>query len=428
MIAGLYLPLSQEVLLMGKIVLFDEKKNCSGCQACVNICPKNTIKIETDENGFLYPRIEEYNCIECGLCNKVCAFQHEDDSRKTPIEAFAAVNTNEKELEKSASGGVFAALARHILEKGGIVAGCAFVPDGELLKPQHILIDSLDDLEKLQGSKYVMSDTSDIYMQIHKALVAKKPVLFSGTPCQVDAVNGFYSKAQRENLYTVDIVCHGTPSVTMFQDYLKLLSDKKGKPIVDFSFRDKEYSWSKTGSVTYRNEDGSLEKEKIPFHRSSYYNNFQEGNISRDSCYSCKYSGSRRTGDLTLGDFWGIGVEYPEYVKEDFDEKKGISCVLVNSEKGKKLLEEVDGLELKTRPALVEKIIRHNWNLREPSVLHKKEREKIFRTYREQGYAALDAQFQKSLGMKAVARDVWEALPPTVKSKVKKVVRKNAKN
>lgn len=408
---------------MGKITLFDEKKNCSGCQACVNICPKQTIVLEKDEYGFIYPRINEYDCIECGLCNKVCNFQNEKDSRKTPLTAYAAVNTDEKQLEKSASGGIFAALAKKTIEEGGLVAGCAFVQDGDLLKPQHILIDNLEDLQKIQGSKYVQSHAGDIYREVHKALSAKRPVLFSGTPCQVDGLNGFLSERQKQYLTTVDIICHGTPSPTMFQDYLKLLQEKKGKPVVDFKFRDKEYSWSTTGSVTFKNEDGTLEKQKIPSHRSSYYKNFLDANLYRDACYNCKYSGPERTGDLTIGDFWGIGVEYPEYVKEDFDEEKGVSCILVNSEKGRKAVEALDGSYLKLKPAVIQKIERHNGNLKAPSKM-KPERQRILEIYKKNGYAALDEDFRKSLSVKTLAKDVWGMLPPKAKSMVKKAVKK----
>lgn len=405
------------------IILFDEKKNCSGCQACVNICPKQTIKVEPDENGFLYPRIETANCIECGLCNKVCAFQADDDSRKEPLAAYAAVVNDEELLKHSASGGVFAAVARHILKEGGIVVGCALEPEGDVLRPCHVVIESEDDLRKLQGSKYVKSDMGHIYMDIHKALAKKRKVLFCGVPCQVDAVNRFFSKAQKENLFTCDIICHGNPSIQMFQDYLQVLSNKEGKPIVDFNFRDKQYSWGHTASVTYQNEDGTTKTEKVPSHRSSYYKNFLNGDIYQDACYNCKYSGIRRTGDLTLGDFWGIGIEYPEYVKDTFKEEKGVSCVLANSQKGVELLEEMNDQELILKPADLDKIVKYQGNLTNPSQLHPA-REEVLEAYRTQGYPALDEAFNQSLGAKAMVRDVWYAMPPKVKNMVKKAARR----
>lgn len=406
---------------MSKIILFEDKKDCSGCQGCRNICPENAITMEKDEYGFLYPRINPDVCVECGLCKKVCAFQNEDDSRKVSIRALAASAADENLKKNSSSGGIFAALAEKFLEEGGLVAGCSFEPEGNLLAPRHILISSKSQLAKLQGSKYVMSDAGMIYKQIRQELAKGRKVLFSGTPCQVDALNEYLGDKEKENLLTVDIICHGTPSAAMFQDYLGMLEEKAERPIVDFKFRDKDYGWDKTGSITFMNPDGSQDKHRILAHRSSYYKNFSDGTIFRDSCYACKYAGTKRTGDLTLGDFWGIGVEYPEYVEEDFDEKKGVSCILVNTPKGEAA---IAGLEtIITRDAKLEKIIRHNGNLKEPSRLSP-QRQKLLDLYKLQGYAGLEEQFKKSIGLKTYARDIWSHLPPKTKSAIKKVVKR----
>lgn len=224
---------------MSKTVLFEKKADCCGCGACQNICPKGAIEMKYDAFGIAYPVIDPALCVECGLCKKVCSYQNQRQRCDAPQLAYAAAAADGVMAKHSASGGVFAALARHILKAGGVVYGCAFSDDDGILIPKHIRVDNESDLHRLQGSKYVQSITGMVYRQVKQDLKEGKNVLFSGTPCQVDALNGFLSPTKSENLLTVDIICHGTPGTRFFVDYIKEMEKQNKGKVLDFRFRDK---------------------------------------------------------------------------------------------------------------------------------------------------------------------------------------------
>ncbi|MCH5184041.1 MAG: Coenzyme F420 hydrogenase/dehydrogenase, beta subunit C-terminal domain [Oscillospiraceae bacterium] len=383
------------------IVLFENPADCCGCGACANACPKQAIELQKDAYGFLYPAIRADRCVSCGLCKEVCAFQKKEEL-PLPRHAYAVQSQREEVLKKSASGGVFAMIALHILEQGGVVAGCALEWTADGVTPRHILIDSPGDLVALQGSKYVQSAVGDVYQRVKNALDSGKQVLFSGTPCQVDGLNAFLRGKAYANLLTMDLICHGTPNADLFAEYIKTLEKKVSGTIVDFKFRDKSASWGLNGSYiyngsyTYKDRQGNVKTESISARRSSYYKLFLDAEIHRDSCYHCKYACMHRCSDLTIGDFWGIEKQHPAYLQEnggDLRLEAGISCVLANTEKGRAALDSVaDGMHVRLSQCAA--VAEENRQVNLPSVAGK-HREKVLKLYRKAGYGRVEKWYSR---------------------------------
>jgi coenzyme F420-reducing hydrogenase beta subunit len=381
-----------------KIILFTDKKKCCACGACQNICSKHAIKMVADNDGFKYPIIDENLCIHCKACLKVCNFQNNSDLRE-PMGTYAA-SSNIEESIYSASGGIFATLAAEILNQGGLVCGCSMEREENCYPVKHIIIGNKKEIIKLQGSKYTQSDIGLVYAKIKSELLKGKIVFFSGTPCQVDGLYG-YLGGRKENLITADIVCHGVSNAKIFNDYLDWEEKRKAILIRDYKFRDKRIgTWGTYGSLIFeKNQKSHL----IFFNnaRSSYYKLFLDGMIHRENCYYCKYACSRRVGDITIGDFWGISDEYPNLVdkkKGVFKMDRGISCLLINSEKGKRLIHSIQG-QLTIEPVSYEKIKKHNEQLNQPSV-RPENRKKILELYREKGYSAVHHWYIQNRNLK----------------------------
>ena len=208
-----------------KIILFDDKKNCCACGACMNVCPKDAIRMEEDDYGFLYPQIDETKCVQCGACKKVCAYQN-GSKLFEPKQVFVAVSKNKKQLLNSASGGVFAAVATKILKDGGVVFGATLDFENGHANPHHIKIENQKQLTKLQGSKYVQSAIGITYKQTKDYLKKGRIVLFSGTPCQISGLYEYLGK-EYDNLYTIDVICHGVPNAKFFDDYLQIEKQRR---------------------------------------------------------------------------------------------------------------------------------------------------------------------------------------------------------
>lgn len=378
--------------------LFKEKKDCAGCSACMNICPKGAIEMKEDEYGFIYPFIDEEKCIHCNLCKKVCSYQN-DEVDNIAKKVYAAITKEEFIINNSASGGIFGALAKTFLEKKGIVYGCSMEIDDDVITPKHIRISNLDDLIKLQGSKYAKSIIDFIYKDVKNDLNDKKKVLFSGTPCQIAALKSYLniSKTNIDNLYTIDIICHGTPSTKMFQDYIKFYESKHKVKIIDLKFRNKNLGWGYDGRISYIDSKKSNCTKVFYSNLSSYYNNFLNGNVYRENCYSCKYACQNRVGDITIGDYWGIENEHPEYV-EQVDIKKGISCIIVNNIQGEKLINKY-GLNIFKLESNINKVAKTNKQLNEPSKMPKI-RKRILNEYKDYGYVGVEKEFRKRKGIK----------------------------
>lgn len=309
-------------------------EKCTGCGACVQRCPKRCISWTQREFGFRYPQIDKDACVNCGQCEKVCPI---DKALEVSAEqkAYAAVHKDDEVLAKSTSGGAFTAIADAVFAQGGIVYGAAML-DGMQVK--HIRTSGKDDFEGLRSSKYLQSDTGTTYQMVEQDLKQGKTVLYSGTPCQIDGLKNFLGK-DYENLYTVDIVCHGVGSQAYFDKYMDYARERYGK-IKALRFRSKEYAgWSCGGVVVV---DSSDCLKKIPYRDfdNYYYSYFLSGDIYRKSCYSCKYANTNRVGDFTLGDYWGVeALNLPLQTEND------CSLLLVNNRHAMQLLDEIESLD-----------------------------------------------------------------------------------
>lgn len=387
-------------------VLYQEKSDCCGCGACLNICPRNAIRMAADECGFLYPKIDVDLCVGCRKCTSVCAFQNINENN-TPLNTYAAVSQNKEQAVKSASGGIFASLAEDYINKGGIVFGAAF---DEKRGVSHRSINKTEMLYLLQGSKYVQSKIGNTYKETKELLNSGRKVLFSGTPCQIAGLKSYLGK-EYDGLLTVDIICHGVPSEKIFQSYLRFIEDKYEGKLTDFTFRDKNIGWGINGKAVFENQAGKKKKVTLWQSGSSYLFYFIKGWIYRENCYRCKYAGAHRPGDITLGDYWGIEKQHPEFLSDGWDESKGISVVIANTEKGKVALEGLQEVEF--RQSTFKKAAVANGQLRHPSEQGK--RSEILELYRSGGWNALEQMYQKKIGLKKYSSQIKAIIPQNIK-------------
>ncbi|OUP08476.1 hypothetical protein B5F33_07190 [Collinsella sp. An2] len=317
---------------------------CYSCTACVNSCPTNCIEMTpTGPVGSLIPSVDAGRCLRCGRCLQVCPALH-DLSGNEPISVYAAGSTNEQLRNHSSSGGIATEIARNVINAGGVVYGSAIVN----LEVKHIRVTSLQGLAKLQGSKYVHSRIYDSYRQVRDDLAGGMLTLFIGVPCQVSGLVGYLSKIP-ENLILVDLLCHGAPSQDCFEGGIKL---ETAEDVSSIAFREgNRYCFR--GFTT----DGACVFE-MPYRASYWLNGFVEGSIFRECCYSCKYAGIRRYGDITLGDFWGY--------KGALNVDDGINFVSVNTEKGASVWAEVSKC-VSWEPRTLDEAVPYNHSLTAPA-------------------------------------------------------------
>jgi NAD-dependent dihydropyrimidine dehydrogenase PreA subunit len=304
------------------------REDCFGCTACASVCPKNAISFEKDKLGFLYPIIDNDRCIECNLCEKICPVQtYNSLLNPKPKNVYAARHISLDEVKSSRSGAAFIAFSDVVLKKGGTVYGASL--DDEF-NVKHIKTTCSNDRDRLRGSKYVQSDLRGIIYEIKKDLESGLYVLFSGTPCQVAGVEAAIPQKLKERLFSLDILCHGVPSPSLWKDYVHYQEEHHSARITKFEFRDKSINgWSDhIESMTFDNEQHFTDK--------LYTNLFYTNSFFRKCCYKCPFATTSRVGDITLADFWGW-----EKVNKDINkDNRGISLLLINSSKGEALFEE----------------------------------------------------------------------------------------
>ena len=307
----------------------EDKINCSGCGACEQICSLNSISMQIDAEGFNYPVINPDTCNSCELCSRICPITNQWHNKwlLTTPDVYAAWHLNDDVRAGSASGGVFSALANKVLSQHGIVFGAAF---DKQLQLRHIGIETKAQLAALRGSKYIQSINGNSFQQAKESLKRGQPVLYTGTPCQIA---GLYAYLQRdyEHLYTCDIFCHGVPSPKVFRKHLQNLEQKHHAQVINYRFRSKYFGWRPYG-IHIEFSDGKVYNTTSmlePFTRG-----FLESLYLRPICSVCPYTSTTRTADVSIGDFWGIDKYLPE-----LDDNKGISTVLVNTQKGREIFE-----------------------------------------------------------------------------------------
>lgn len=335
------------------------KKECNGCTLCSLICPKHAISMIEDNEGFIYPEIDIKKCINCGKCLKLCS-NHSLENTKDTYKAYAVVNNNKDILMKSTSGGVFYAIASVIFKENNAVCfGASF--DKEL-NVKHMKVESLNDIAKFMGSKYVRSDILGIYEQVRNELENGKKVLFTGTPCQTQGLKLFLNK-EYVNLYTCNIICHSNPSPKVYKRYIKGLELNNKSKVIEIRFRTKENGWNNpTPIITFANGK--------QINENTYQKAFSRGLISRPSCSNCKFIKPQNYADITIGDFWGVSklTDIKGY-------ENGISLCLANTKKGEEI---ISNLENVTIIQLDKNVDVFTYNHHEPIKPHRN-REKFFK-------------------------------------------------
>ncbi|MDT3387873.1 MAG: Coenzyme F420 hydrogenase/dehydrogenase, beta subunit C-terminal domain [Bacteroidota bacterium] len=307
------------------MIAINDKSRCSGCTACYAACPRHAIEMVPDELGFKYPQINMELCIDCGLCVKVCSFCTPQLSDK-PRGVFAARNVDLNEVKSSQSGALFPAFYKTIIKEKGVVFGASF---NESLLVEHTAADVEEACAVFKGSKYVQSDMGDSYHSVIKHLKEGKIVLFSGTPCQVSGLLRVVPTSLKRDLFTVDIICHGVPSPHLYIDYLTYIGETRHSKVKEFNFRDKSLNgWhDKKEKAVLENGDSIVD--------TTFANLFYTNCFLRESCYSCPFASTRRASDITLGDLWGWEKIDASLNEDDL----GVSLVLINTQKGARLLE-----------------------------------------------------------------------------------------
>lgn len=363
------------------IVNICDYTNCTGCGACLNVCPKRCIEMKQTDEGFLYPSVNSNMCIECGLCKITCP-DNNSLFFNSPLDTYAGFSIDDAIRESSSSGGLFTVLATEVLRHGGVVYGAAF---DESLKLAHRKAETLEELSRLKGSKYLQSSIVDIYSEINSFINNKRVVLFVGTPCQVAGIKS-YIKKNKTCLITIDVVCHGVPSPLAFYSYInKLTNYNSNDSHLSFVFRDLSH-WGYSPSLII---DGK--EEKLKDERNVYIDFFLRGELSRESCYSCKYARNERISDITLADFWGIGTEQP-YRN---DTSKGVNLILVNTELGKQLLDSVKS-EINIEPRSFSEASKNNSQLNAP-LKRPVNRDNIYKLFLSSSLYDLDSMNRSSL-------------------------------
>lgn len=343
---------------------------CYGCSACVNICPKKCISMKPNKKGFLEPVIDESECINCGACVRICPRLKERLKEVNKKEAYIVKNKDEKVRKNSSSGGVFSLIADYIIENKGVIYGCV-VDDN--LEIKHIRTEK--DYSKMRGSKYVKSNLGFTFSDIKKDLLANRLVLFTGTPCECAGLRNFLGK-EYDNLYVTDFVCHGPQSPLIWNDFIKYITSKNGK-IKNYYFRSKINGWHyHTEVIEY--ENGKIEHDTLDSQISKEL--FHLGLSLRDACYNCQFTNLNRVGDITMGDAWGIENNDPEY-----DDNKGVSLILINNEKGKKLFKNINK-DMIYKKVDVDKYTVLNPRLKSSRPAKQENIDKFWRVYNKKGF------------------------------------------
>lgn len=315
------------------MAVVNREKNCYGCGACENICPVNAIRMVENEYGFLQAVIDDKVCVHCGQCTEVCPRLHNRYANVSKLKCYAAWVKNEIR-STCASGGIFTAIAMEFLKKeDAYIAGAVW---DENYYVKHIITNKLEDISNIQSSKYVQSSTAQVYTEIKDLLKERRKVLFCGTPCQVAGLYSFLGE-RVQNLYTIDLVCHGVPSQKILAKYLK--DQYKVEDIEKINFRDKSvFGWSTEMNIYFKDSTEIHERAS----KDSFYQAFLSNMSLNPTCESCQFSTIPRQGDITLGDFWDI-----EKYKKSLNDGLGTSLVLINNEKGEKIFESCTNIEMK---------------------------------------------------------------------------------
>lgn len=330
-------------------------EECTGCNACVQVCPKLCIEKVASSDGFVYPKVDILKCVNCGRCLQVCPTRMPLCSR-TPLFCYAAYNKEDKRRNQASSGGIFIEIANYIIDKHGVVFGAVFDEDWNVI---HTVAETMEQVFPMMGSKYVQSDTLNTFTKCKEMLDAGRYVLFTGTPCQIAALNK-YIHSDYPNLITMDFVCHGVPSPGLWSQYLSEVTHSNaavkaadGKNTVlnsslnamslirDIKFRDKTDGWEKFRFVVRKKSASKADQNSVLLSDIYYKNPYMKGFLNdlylRDSCYHCPARAFSSGSDITVGDLWGVN----KLGLQNMNDHRGLSIVTVNSSKGNLVLKAI---------------------------------------------------------------------------------------
>ena len=314
------------------MIVLKEKKDCCGCHACLSVCAHKAITMSADHEGFLYPMVDKATCTDCGLCEQVCPVIHQA-SPSRPLKVYAAKSKDEAVRQESSSGGIFTLLAEAVIREGGVACGAKFDEAWNVL---HASAENPDEMALFRGSKYVQSVIGDTYREAKNYLKQGRKVLFSGTPCQIAGLKRYLRK-EYDNLFTIDVVCHGVPSPIVWQRYLDEMRVKG--PIKEIAFRDKTRGWAQYAFRIRTGEQTLL----LPPSENPFMRGFLTDLYLRPSCHDCPARSSKSGSDITLGDFWGIQAVHP-----DMEDNKGCSAIMIHSTKGQVLYDSIEKVDVES--------------------------------------------------------------------------------
>ncbi len=389
-----------------------KKEKCCGCRACEQICPQKCISMVEDEDGFFYPKIDLAKCIHCNLCQKVCPMIHAQELKNEEPKCYMLIHKKAKVVEKSSSGGAFTALVDSIAnrypKKPIRIYGCYL---DEQFMVKHKGVSKIEDIECFRKSKYVQSNTQDTYSQVKQDLKDEKVVIYVGTPCQIAGLKEFTKNIETQNLYLIDLVCHGVPSQKMFTKYIESLGKKYKGKVKDFEFRTRKKIANKIDATAVKftiqsQKDNKCQTKEEYCFENEYMRVFYQDLLYRPSCLECPFATPKRVSDITIADFWGI-----EKIHKEMDVDKGISLVLINSKKAEEIVENLKAhSKIEKADYLVAK--QHNHNLQKPSK----------RNSRQQDFIEVAKKYTKE---KSKLQFLISAnMKDEIKDKIKKIIRK----
>lgn len=397
---------------MGSRIELANRNQCTGCTACASICSRKAIEMIEDKNGFVFPRIDEKACIECGLCVRTCPLLLKNNlPSNSNINTYAAYSNISEVLQTSSSGGIFALLAEYIINKGGVVFACMQDTGFDV---RHIRIDSIQDIDKVKGSKYVQSKLVGIFQCVKNDLIDGKKVLFVGTPCQVLGLRSFLNHSYSE-LLTVDLVCHGVPSISFFKNYINWFEDRYRVHIDDYIFRDTvDKDMTCTSRIVVSTPKEKRMEYKTYYHPKYYfYYLYMIGAIYRESCYQCPCLPNKRASDITIGDYWGI-----EEIKPEISYNKGVSVVVTHTNIGEEVIKNINAIKYLTK---YDDALLRNSSI-EKSVQKPTIRDDILRYDQNQEYEKIYTLCKQLIGNKQFIIDMKRLVPVRFKRRVKAIL------
>lgn len=315
------------------MITINKKANCSGCEVCATVCPKNCISMEEDFEGFLYPVVDKSSCTNCGLCERLCPLIKKSN-RNEVSNAYAVQHKSLDIRLNSSSGGAFTAIAEYALKKNGHVYGVVFDNN---LKVVHSCASDGEQLAFMRGSKYVQSRVGETYKKIKVDLQNNLLVCFSGTPCQVEGLYNYLGK-KYENLITIDFVCHGVASPKVWRKYISELEKKYNSNIMEYSFRSKKMGFHDFGTQIMFKDGREVFTHDKGTQKDFMHLAFFAEICSRPACHSCNFKGSKRVSDFTIFDCWHV-----EEFNDDMEDDKGTSMIFIHNSEGEKIFDEIKG-------------------------------------------------------------------------------------